>query len=378
MILFLDCGINVHRHCKDQVVMECRQKRSHTVNKQSSVTDARPSRSSFPRRKGRKQKATQTEDFVCPSSTSSSESSESCTSSSEDESLHQSHPNSSNNEKSHHPQNIHQTKPSSIKHRKALLSDSTDDCYDTHPPSPPQFQHTGTSMNPPAPQLIPRGPLICSDNFEKWGDRCFTWNRPLPSTNLLSSVPSNSTGTSDSTTSITTTTTKTEISEHDEFIKDSACHGEALFFEGDVTDDDEINPFIEPELKPHRTTATTHSKQRTNRADRKEIHSFGSPLPDSAHDEPEDETQLNIDKLFRSMKSSSNFGSSQNLSSRKLSLTESLHSLPTKSDPIQNEIFERLRQAEEVSNHSILKISPTFIFYLSIRVNRFSFWADAF
>ncbi|CAF3491123.1 unnamed protein product [Rotaria sp. Silwood1] len=45
-----------------------------------------------------------------------------------------------------------------------------------------------------------------------------------------------------------------------------------------------------------------------------------------------------------------NFGSSENinLSFRKLSLSESLHSLPTKSEPPQNEIFERLRQAEEL------------------------------
>jgi hypothetical protein len=33
---------------------------------------------------------------------------------------------------------------------------------------------------------------------------------------------------------------------------------------------------------------------------------------------------------------------------KKISLTDSLHSLPTKPDSTQNEIFQRLKQAEEV------------------------------
>jgi hypothetical protein len=273
-----DCGINAHRHCKDQVVMECRQKRLNPVNKQGSVSDSRPSRNSFRIRKTRKQKATQTEDINFSSSSSSSATSESCTSSSDEDHQLPTHDKSTH---SHH--NWHLRKPSSLKHRKPILSDSNDEYYYTHPPSPQQ--QITTNVLPIAQQLIPRGPLICSDSFEKWNDRSFTWNRPLPPPTLLSSAPSTSTGTSESTTSITTTT-KTDIDEQNK--------GQASFHEGDVSDNDE-------------TCFTTLQTKSTN------------------------------------------FGSNENLKTRKLSLTDSMHSLPTKPDPTQNEIFQRLKQAEEVT-----------------------------
>mgnify|MGYP002377865086 FL=1 len=288
-----DCGINAHRHCKDQVVMECRQKRPHTVNKQGSVTDSRPSRNSFRIRKTRKQKATQTEDINFSSSTSSA-TSESCTSSSDDE-----HPHQHSLDKSTHHNYWHLRKPSSLKRRKQILSDSNDDYYYTHPPSPQQASslttittvNSSTSTNIlPIQQLIPRGPLICSDSFEKWNDRPFTWNRPLPSTNLLTPIPSVSEKTTD--TSLLTT-------DHHDQTHQQPLYGQGSFLEGDVSDDDTC---------------------------------FTSNLTDTT---------------IPPIRIPSNYGSSQNLNCRKLSLTESLRSLPTKSDPTQVEIFERLRQAEE-------------------------------
>lgn len=294
----LDCGINAHRHCKDQVVMECRQKRQNPVNKQGSVTDSRPSRNSFRIRKTRKQKATQTEDIIF-SSSSSSASSESCTSSSDDE--HQQpphHPQTLDKSTHHHYWNLR--KPSSLKRRKQLLSDSNDEYYYTHPPSPQPATSltTITTVNSstststiPAPQLIPRGPLICSDSFEKWNDRCFTWNRPIPTPNLLSPIPSTTTTVSD------TVTNKSDL---DEKSREQPSYGDGSFLEGDVSDDDTCF-----------TSAT-------------------------------------VDPTLQGIKMTSNYGSSQNLNPRKLSLTESLRSLPTKSEANQSEIFERLRQAEEV------------------------------
>jgi hypothetical protein len=274
--------------------MECRQKRQHPVNKQSSVTDSRPSRNSFRIRKTRKQKATQTEDLNF--SSSSSATSESCTSSSEDEQHHQQVIDKS----THHNHHWNLRKPSSLKRRKQVLSDSNDDYYYTHPPSPQQASslttitttNSSTSTNTiPIQQLIPRGPLICSDSFEKWNDRCFTWNRPLPSTNLLSPIPSTSTTASE------TTTLKTDS---DEKSSQQPVYGHGSFLEGDVSDDD--------------TCFTSNSN----------------------------------DTTLQQLKMTTNYGSSQNLNPRKLSLTESLRSLPTKSDANQCEIFERLRQAEEV------------------------------
>ena len=350
----LDCGINAHRHCKDQVVMECRQKRPNPVNKQGSVSDSRPSRSSFRIRKTRKQKATQTEDINFSSSTSSSATSESCTNSSDDEQQQQQQqqpptPASAMHDKSSQqqqpPHSWHLRKPSSHKHRKAILSDSNDDYYYTHPPSPQQQQLIAAS-NPPAQQLIPRGPLICSDSFEKWSDRGFTWNRPLPPPTLLSSAPSNSTATSDSTTSITTTT-KTEISEDGKNDQHLLACGQAVFFEGDVTDDDEPRPFTELTTSSRLPGLFNH-KQRAVKTDRKDVALITSPTADSSHDDYEDDACFTTEATYPTCKSPTNFGSSQNLYPRKLSLSESLHSLPNKSDLIQNEIFERLRQAEEV------------------------------
>ena len=351
----LDCGINAHRHCKDQVVMECRQKRPNPVNKQGSVSDSRPSRSSFRIRKTRKQKGTQTEDINFSSSTSSSASSESCTSSSEDEQQPPQTPASAMHDKSSQqqqqppppPHSWHLRKPNSHKHRKAILSDSNDEYYYTHPPSPQQQQQLVTTTNPPAQQLIPRGPLICPDSFDKWSDRGFTWNRPLPPPTLLSSAPSNSTATSDSTTSITTTT-KTEISEREKGDQQVLTCGQALFFEGDVTDDDETRHFNEPSTSS-RLSGLFHHKQRSAKADRKDVALITSPTLDSSHDDNDDDVCFAAAAAsYPECKSPTNFGSSQNLYPRKLSLSESLHSLPNKSDQVQNEIFERLRQAEEV------------------------------
>ena len=334
--------------------MECRQKRPNPVNKQGSVSDSRPSRSSFRIRKTRKQKGTQTEDINFSSSTSSSASSESCASSSEDEQQPPQTPASAMHDKSSQqqqqpPHSWHLRKPNSHKHRKAILSDSNDDYYYTHPPSPQQQQLVATT-NPPAQQLIPRGPLICPDSFDKWSDRGFTWNRPLPPPSLLSSVPSNSTATSDSTTSITTTT-KTEVSEREQGDQQVLPCGQALFFEGDVTDDDETRHFNEPSTSS-RLPGLFHHKQRSAKADRKDVALITSPTLDSSHDDNDDDVCFAAAASYPACKSPTNFGSSQNLYPRRLSLSESLHSLPNKSDQVQNEIFERLRQAEEVRKSS--------------------------
>ena len=314
--------------------MECRQKRPNPVNKQGSVSDSRPSRSSFRIRKTRKQKGTQTEDVgFSSSSSSSSATSESCSSSSDDEQQLTTHDKLSHHHHHHHPQQQrHTRKSSSLKHRKPVLSDSNDEYYYTHPPSPQQ-QITTTilpaTVVPVAQQLIPRGPLICSDSFEKWNDRSFTWNRPLPPPTLLSSAPSTSTGTSESTTSITTTT-KSEISEQNKH-QTGLLYGQASFLEGDVSDiDDDPTHFIQSN-KISRTTKTVTCK---------DIGLITSPTL-------ENESSLPSIKIA----TTTNFGSNQNLNIRKLSLTESLRSLPTNSDTTQNEIFQRLRQAEEVRYH---------------------------
>jgi hypothetical protein len=317
--------------------MECRQKRQNPVNKQGSVSDSRPSHSSFRIRKTRKQKSTQTEDLNFSSSSSSSATSESCTSSSDEEQPSIIHDKSTHHH--HHHHRSHLRKLSSLKHRKPMLSDSNDEYYYTHPPSPqPQITNNSlpSNVSPIAQQLIPRGPLICSDSFEKWNDRSFTWNRPLPPPTLLSSAPSTSTGTSESTTSITTTT-KTEISEQEK-CSTQPSYGQASFLEGDVSDvDDETTQFLEPN-KIRRPIKTIPCK---------DIGLITSPTLD--HNTHESSCFMN-DMNFQTMKmtSTTNFGSSQNLNSRKLSLTESLRSLPTNSDTTQIEIFERLRQAEQV------------------------------
>lgn len=323
--------------------MECRQKRSHTVNKQNSVNESRTNRGSFRIRKKAKQKATQTEDISYSSSTSTSASSDSCTSSTEDEQVHTS-------SSAHDKANLgywNSRKPTSWKHRKHIFSDSNEEYYYTHPPSPPNSQPFATTVNPHAQQLIPRGPLICSDNFEKWGDRTFTWNRPSTTVTVLSSAPSNSTGTSESTTSIATTATKIETSSQDQLDKETISYGQASFFEGDVTDDDEISQYTEP--KVNRNRLNVHSKQKPIKPDRKGMDIFTPTTMGSSHDEPDEDTGFTIDEIQQSVRSSTNFGSSQNLFPRRLSLTESLHSLPSRAEQMQNEIFERLRQAEEVS-----------------------------
>jgi hypothetical protein len=347
----LDCGINAHRHCKDQVVMECRQKRQNPVNKQGSVTDSRPSRSSFRIRKTRKQKGTQTEDLNLSSSSSSSATSESCTSSSDEEQQSTIHDKSTHHHHHHHHHQWNLRKRSSLKHRKTILSDSNDEYYYTHPPSPQQQITTNNNNNnlptnviPISQQLIPRGPLICSDSFEKWNDRCFIWNRPLPPPTLLSSAPSTSTGTSESTTSITTKT-QTEINEENK-CQAQPFYGQGSFLEGDVSDaDDDTTHSIEPN-KIRRTIKPITFK---------DIGSITSPTLDGNHDDDDDDTCFAINKNVQSIKTAAattttttNFGSSGNLNSRKLPLTESLRSLPTNSDTTQNEIFERLRQAEQV------------------------------
>jgi hypothetical protein len=278
--------------------MECRQKRQHPVNKQGSVTDSRPSRNSFRIRKTRKQKATQTEDINF-SSSSSSATSESCTSSSDDEQQQQQQQQQITDKSTHHHYwNLR--KPSSLKRRKQILSDSNDDYYYTHPPSPQQATslttittaNSSTSTNTiPTQQLIPRGPLICSDSFEKWNDRCFTWNRPIQPSTLLSPIPSSS---------ITILETPIIKSDIDEKSLQQPIYGHGSFLEGDVSDDD--------------TCFTSNTN----------------------------------DTTIQQLKMTTNYGSSQNLNSRKLSLSGSLRSLPTKSEPNQYEIFQRLRQAEEV------------------------------
>lgn len=318
--------------------MECRQKRPNPVNKQGSVSDSRPSRNSFRIRKTRKQKGTQTEDIgFSSSSSSSSATSKSCTSSSEDEQRIPAH-----DKFSHHRPQWHSRKPSSLKHRKPVLSDSNDEYYYTHPPSPQQQITTNnlpTSFIPVTQQLIPRGPLIGSDSFEKWNDRPFTRNRPLPPPTSLSSAPSTSTGTSESTTSITTTT-KTEIIEQNKHPSEPVF-GQASFLEGDVSDiDDDSRHFIQ-----------SNKSQQTNKSvTRKDIGLITSPT--LGHD---NETYRTHRKNSRSIQTvSTNFGSNLNLNARKSSPTESLRSLPTNADAAQNEIFERLRQAEEVRySHSI-------------------------
>ena len=298
--------------------MECRQKRQHPVNKQSSVTDSRPSRNSFRIRKTRKQKGTQTEDINF-SSSSSSATSESCTSSSDDEQQQQQQQHLQTVDKSTHHHYWHLRKPSSLKRRKQVLSDSNDDYYYTHPPPSPQQAsslttittvNSSTSTNIiPTQQLIPRGPLICSDSFEKWNDRCFTWNRPIPPSTLLSPIPSTST--------TTTTTNETTIikSDNDEKCHQQPLYGHGSFLEGDVSDDD--------------TCFTSNTN----------------------------------DITLQQLKMTTNYGSSQNLNPRKLSLTESLRSLPTKSEPNQYEIFQRLRQAEEVRRRNG-KISFFLFFFI--------------
>ncbi|CAF0766934.1 unnamed protein product [Rotaria sordida] len=336
-----DCGINAHRHCKDQVVMECRQKRQHPVNKQGSVGDSRPSRSSFRIRKTRKQKGTQTEDLNFSSTSSSSATSESYTSSSDDEQQLINHDKTIHQ---HHQWHLRQ--PSSLKHRKPNLSDSNDEYYYTHPPSPQQqltTNNNNVSVNtiPIAQQLIPRGPLICSDSFEKWNDRCFTWNRSSPLPTLLSSPPSTSTGTSESTTSITTTTTcKTEINEEPD--KSKSFYDQTSFLESNISDDDIINEkhFIEANQIQHKDISLT--TQRTT-ITCKDIDLITS----STFDDNDDGTYFKTYTNTQPIQTITNFSSSENLNLRKLSLTESLHSLPTKYEPTQNEIFERLRQAEE-------------------------------
>ena len=331
--------------------MECRQKRPNQVNKQGSVGDSRPSRNSFRIRKRAKPKSTQTEDLNYSSSTSSSGTSESCTNSS-DEDPHQTAQQSTIHDRL--GPNRHLRKPSSLKHRKAMLSDSNDEYYYTHPPSP-QTQSTSnqsfsTNTNSPALQLIPRGPLICSDSFEKWNDRSFTWNRPLPPATLLSSAPSTSTGTSDSTISITPTT-KTDVDTEDK-LEQLSTFGQASFLEGDVSDDDdsEARRFIE--RKPVRPVGPASSRTRsTKTAAYKDVGpSTSSILPSSLDNiDGDDATCYSNEANTQSVKSMMNFGSSENLHPRKLSLTESLRSLPIKPDRNQQEIVARLRQAEEVS-----------------------------
>jgi hypothetical protein len=300
---YVDCSINAHRHCKDQVVMECRQKRQHTTNKHGSVHDSRSTRSSVRVRKTRKQKATQTEDLNFSSTSSSSGTSESCTSSSEDEQQQQPIV-----DKAPHHYSWHLRKPSSLKRRKQISSDSNDDHYYTHPPSPQpasslttittSLASTTTSTNPtPALQLIPRGPLICSDSFEKWNDRCFTWNRPLAPTTLLSSV-SNSSAT-------TTTTESTNISKKNDDIVDKVQQ------------------------------QTTMDKSRTL-------------ISRDVSDDDTCFTSISNENVRQTMRTAGIYNSSECLNPRKLSVTESLRSLPTNSEQTQHEIFERLRQAEEV------------------------------
>ncbi|CAF5192439.1 unnamed protein product, partial [Rotaria magnacalcarata] len=278
--------------------MECRQKRPNPVNKQGSVADARSSRNSFRIRKTQKQKGTQTEDMNFSSSTSSA-TSESCTSSSDDEHHHYHQQQQPSLDKSTHHHYFHLRKPSSLKGRKQVLSDSNDYYYYTHPPSPQQTcslttittMNSATSTNTvPTQQLIPRGPLICSDSFEKWNDRCFTKNHQLPTTALSPTMPIS-----------TTATSETTILQQNLDVKSiqQPLYGDSAFLEGDVSDDDTC------------FTSNTH------------------------------------DKTVQQFKTTPNYGSSQNLHQRKLSFTVSLRSLPTKTEPNQYEIFERLRQAEE-------------------------------
>ena len=323
-----DCGINAHRHCKDQVVMECRQKRLNPVNKQGSVTDSRPSRSSFRIRKTRKQKGTQTEDINFPSSCSSSETSESCTSSSDDEQQLPFHDKSA---PPHSHWSLH--KPTSLKHRKQIHSDSNDEYYYTHPPSPQQqpplqqSMSTTTTTTSIAQQLIPRGPLICSDSLDKWNDRSFTRNRPLLPPTILSATPSTSTGTSESTTSITTTTEITN--DMHTTSSNPSLYGQGSFLEGDISDfdDDSSKQLIE----------SNQTRRNIKQVVCKDIGLVTSPI----FDQPE-----NVQSTKPSM--TTHPGSSQTLNSRKLSLTESLYSSTASTDPTQIEIFERLRQAEQV------------------------------
>ena len=331
--------------------MECRQKRPNQVNKQGSVGDSRPSGSSSRTRKRGNPKSTQTEDLNYSSSTSSSGTSESCTSSSDEDPQHAAQQSTIQDRTA---PNRHLRKPSSLKHRRAMLSDSNDEYYYTHPPSP-QTQSTSnhsfsTNTNSPALQLIPRGPLICSDSFEKWNDRSFTWNRPLPPATLLSSAPSTSTGTSGSTISITVTT-KSDV-DTESRLEQVPDLGQASFLEGDVSDDDdsEARRFIE--RKPERPVGSGSSRLRSAKAAaHKPIGpSTSSILPSSlVNIDGDDEACSSNDPNTESIKSMMDFGSSENLHPRKMSVTESSRSLPIGSDRNQQEIVARLRQAEEVS-----------------------------
>ncbi|CAF0741229.1 unnamed protein product [Didymodactylos carnosus] len=299
-----DCGINAHRHCKDMVVMECRPKRTQSVHKQGSVSDSRPSRSSFRIRKTRKQKATQTDDLDF---SSSSETSESCTTSSDEE---QQQPAEKMPSSSHY---WHLRKPTSFKRRKQLLSDSNEEYYYTHPTSPLQPQPSASASQ----QLIPRGPLICSDSFDKWSDSRFPF-RQQQQTSLATSTVSTSTTASDSITISTMTTTTGSIKNEQE-------------------EEEELVGEIEEEQKESDDECRT--KRKTSRTSCRNVALLTSPQFD---------TNESITKNTFCTNKSMNYGSSQDVF-RKLNLTDSLHSLPTTStdSTTQQEIFERLRHAEE-------------------------------
>ena len=284
--------------------MECRQKRQHSVNKQSSVSDTRTRRSPFHIRKTRKQQATQTDDTNFTSSSSSTSSlssslsssssaasSESCTSSSDNEQQSQ---QIADKTTQHHYFNLR--KPSSIKVRKQILSDSNDDYYYTHSLSSQQVDSLttvnsviSTNINP-VQQLIPRGPLICSDSFEKWNDRCFAKNRPLSTSTLLSPV---------STTETTSEIIIDKQDKDDETIRQS-LHVNDLYLESNVSDDD--------------SCFTPNTNKKT----------------------------LQLSKI------TANYNSNQDLNRKQFPFNEVLQTLPTKTESSQYEIFERLRQAEEV------------------------------
>ncbi|CAF0878516.1 unnamed protein product [Didymodactylos carnosus] len=301
-----DCGINAHRHCKDMVVMECRSKRTQSVHKQGSVSDSRTSRHSFRIRKACKQKATQTDDL---NFSSSSGTSESCTTSSDDEPQ----PQPAEKASSSHYWNLR--KPTSFKLRKQLLSDSNEDYYYyTHPTSPLLPQPPISASQ----QLIPRGPLICSDSFDKWSDSQFPFKQQQQKIPLASATVSTSTTTSDCITISTMTTTSGSIkNEQDEEEEELAGEIGEDEKEGDDNGD--------------------RMKRKVSRILCQDV------LLASSHDENEI-----ITKNTFSANKTMNYGSSQDVC-RKLNLTDSLHSLPTIStdSPTQLEIYERLRQAEE-------------------------------
>jgi hypothetical protein len=211
----------------------------------------------------------------------------------------------------HHPWQLR--KPTSLKRRKQISSDSNDDYYYTHPPSPQQanslttissnLSSTATSTSTiPAPQLIPRGPLICSDNFEKWNDRSFTWTRPTPPVSSLSTaVTTVSTSLSAETKNNVNETLSSPLSN----VIGQICENKATDVVHDDVDDDDDSCFA---------SATTNMKK----------------FPEASE--------------MRTV-----FGSHEHLRSRKVSLTGSLRSLPLAGDAGQQEIFELLRQAEEVN-----------------------------